>query len=105
MRARNGAERAAQLHEHYLRQLWGPPDPPKREPGPAGGTARPGNFEAGTAAANSPSSDVTQRAIRHAARRVGHLEHHARVLGLIGQRDAAGRLWLLAEQIKVQVLA
>ena len=46
-----------------------------------------------------------QRAVRVAAARVGRLQHEARILRSIGQRDAGVRLAALAETILAEVLA
>jgi hypothetical protein len=89
------------MHEKQLQVLWPPPQKRKRPPSPQRGASFDfiGNYNQSV-----DTTDTEQRAIQHAARRVAQLEHQAKILSVIGCRDAALRLAALADTIRAEVL-
>ena len=97
-----GADRAGRMHEDLLRRALHPAPPQKRKRRPA--RAAPSSEYSSYIDVDTTSHRAAQRAIAHAAKRVGRIEHHVRILRAIGQRTAALRLGAIAEAIREQVL-
>jgi hypothetical protein len=98
------ADHAGRREEWLLKTLWPPPTPPKREHRPRDRTAPLEIITKPDTAILNQSEASAQRAVPHAAKRVGRLQHQARLLTSIGQRDASVRLRCLAVAIAHEVL-
>lgn len=109
----HGAEKAAMQEEALLRRSWGKPPPQKRERRPCQrapsivelNERNRGQLTDGDAAAQRRVAEAAdRRALEFAAKRIGRLQHNARVLSGLGRLEAAARLAGIADGIASEVL-
>jgi hypothetical protein len=91
----------------FSRRWTGPPPLKRRSPALVATSNRANvkHIGNGNAQSNTIAAHAAQRAVAHAAKRVGRLQHQARLLSGIGKHDTARRLTLIAETIRAEVLA
>ena len=100
----SGAAVADMLHDRLL--ALARTGPPKRKrPGPGQSRASSVEFSSVSKSTIQRSEAASQRAIRHAVRRLRDLEREAELFAAVGLIDAGLRLEALAERIKADVLA